>query len=253
MADALRSHCHGVAGMCGTVAGTVEGRVQIGRRATGWVIFAGAMLLADGARADEPSGFAFDVTVQALAWMTSHVNGILVTAYDRAPVLVVVLAMLLVLPLTALAAMFAQSLRLKSASVVAAKAAQARSQAQPPPVQPVAWLTSSTGEQKMLPAALSLVRIGRHEDNDIRLVQSTVHRHHAIIHRTADAEFVITDVSGAEGNGIVINGQRLNETRLRPGDTIQLGDAALTFDSALPAYLAALRTATSAPDARTAG
>jgi hypothetical protein len=219
------------------------------------MIFAGAMLLADGARADEPSGFAFDVTVQALAWMTSHVNGILVTAYDRAPVLVVVLAMLLVLPLTALAAMFAQSLRLKSASVVAAKAAAvpAQSQAEPPPVQPVAWLTSSTGEQKMLPAALSLVRIGRHEDNDIRLVQSTVHRHHAIIYRTADAEFVITDVSGAEGNGIVINGQRLNETRLRPGDTIQLGDAALTFDSALPAYMAALRTATSAPDARTAG
>jgi pSer/pThr/pTyr-binding forkhead associated (FHA) protein len=88
-----------------------------------------------------------------------------------------------------------------------------------------------------LPPALALVRIGRHDDNDIRLDQSTVHRHHALIHRTPTADFIITDVSGQAGNGVVVNGQRLAETRLKSGDTIYLGEAALIFESTLPAYL----------------
>src|SRR5690606_16400828 len=60
-----------------------------------------------------------------------------------------------------------------------------------------------------LPTGPTLVRIGRHEDNDIRLAHASVHRHHALIHRTSEDEYVIVDLSGREGNGVLVNGQRL--------------------------------------------
>jgi pSer/pThr/pTyr-binding forkhead associated (FHA) protein len=76
------------------------------------------------------------------------------------------------------------------------------------------------------------VRIGRHEDNDIRLGDSSVHRYHAVIERTAEESFVITDISGKEGNGIRINGERTAQARLVDGDVIELGRARLKFESA---------------------
>lgn len=74
-----------------------------------------------------------------------------------------------------------------------------------------------------------MVRIGRDDDNEIRLPVGTVHRHHAIIHHTDDAEFMIKDLSSADGNGVIVNGRRVGETRLRNGDTVVLGEAVLTF------------------------
>jgi hypothetical protein len=74
-----------------------------------------------------------------------------------------------------------------------------------------------------------VVRIGREGDNDICLTDQTVHRYHAAIHRTDDAEFVITDLSSAGGNGVTVNGRRISEARLRDGDRIELGLARLRF------------------------
>jgi hypothetical protein len=74
-----------------------------------------------------------------------------------------------------------------------------------------------------------VVRIGREGDNDICLAESTVHRYHAAIHRTEDAEFVITDLSSAGGNGVAVNGRRVAEALLHDGDTIELGLARLKF------------------------
>jgi hypothetical protein len=75
----------------------------------------------------------------------------------------------------------------------------------------------------------TLVRIGRESDNDIRLTDKTVHRYHAAIHRTEDAEFVITDLSSAGGNGVTVNGRAVAEARLSDGDSIELGHAKLKF------------------------
>lgn len=74
-----------------------------------------------------------------------------------------------------------------------------------------------------------MVRIGRGDDNEIRLRTGTVHRHHAVIHHTEDAEFMIKDLSSVEGNGVVVNGRRVGEARLRHGDTLVLGEAVLKF------------------------
>ena len=74
-----------------------------------------------------------------------------------------------------------------------------------------------------------LVRIGREEDNDVQLVHKTVHRYHAVIERTPESEFVITDVSGDDGNGVRVDGQRVGRHRLRGGEMIDIGRARLKF------------------------
>jgi len=75
----------------------------------------------------------------------------------------------------------------------------------------------------------TVVRIGRDGDNDICLNEMTVHRYHAAVHRTEDADFVITDLSSEGGNGVKVNGNAVSEVRLEDGDLIELGLARLKF------------------------
>ena len=188
-----------------------------------------------------------ELATQAIAWISGHVQAILASAYDRAPALVVVMAALLIIPITALVALLAHGLRLRlwPSSRPQANAAKILEtfNATVSPAGPeaafwpqTAWLAVDgpdlTARRLPLPRAQGLVRIGRHEDNDIHLPTSTVHRHHALIHRTPDSEFVIMDLSGQSGNGIVVNGEKRAEARLTNGDTILLGDARLRFESA---------------------
>jgi hypothetical protein len=100
----------------------------------------------------------------------------------------------------------------------------------PTAARPVeAWLEVAGAEGRRWALGRGMVRIGREEDNDIRLPLATVHRYHAVLHRTSDAEYVITDLSSADGNGLIVNGRRLAEARLKDGDRVQLGAATLTF------------------------
>jgi len=83
-----------------------------------------------------------------------------------------------------------------------------------------------------MPLAGQVIRIGRHEDNDIRLTDSSVHRHHAVIERTPEEAFVIIDISGKDGNGVRINGTRTAQAQLADGDVIELGRARMKFETA---------------------
>ena len=94
-----------------------------------------------------------------------------------------------------------------------------------------AWLTLQDGAAGTLALAGQMIRIGRHRDNDIRLPDTSVHRYHAVIEHTPDEEFVITDLSGKDGNGVRINGARLPRARLADGDVIELGRTRLKFES----------------------
>jgi pSer/pThr/pTyr-binding forkhead associated (FHA) protein len=94
-----------------------------------------------------------------------------------------------------------------------------------------AWLVVGDGGGQTLPLALQATRIGRHQDNDVRLVDPSVHRYHAVIERTSGDEFVITDLTGKEGNGVRINGERHERAHLVDGDVIELGRTRLKFES----------------------
>jgi pSer/pThr/pTyr-binding forkhead associated (FHA) protein len=95
-----------------------------------------------------------------------------------------------------------------------------------------AWLTVVDRPGEPMALAGALIRIGRHEDNDIRLPDWSVHRHHAVIERTPDQAFVIADVSGKDGSGLRVNGERTARARLADGDVIELGRAKLRFENA---------------------
>jgi pSer/pThr/pTyr-binding forkhead associated (FHA) protein len=80
-----------------------------------------------------------------------------------------------------------------------------------------------------LPVRGSMVRIGRHEENDICLSSKSVHRYHAVMQLTGDQEYTITDISGLDGNGVFVNAERIDNTTLQNGDLIELGDVKLRF------------------------
>lgn len=163
--------------------------------------------------------------------------------YRQAPALVLVLSALLILPILALISLLVHRGARRKARRQALLAAERRAEAgaqwsqQTAPGSGLtawasqAWLTIEGKGYGTMPLAGQYVRIGRHQDNDIRLTDSSVHRYHAVIERTPEEEFVITDLSGKQGNGVRINGALMPQARLADGDVIELGRMKLKFES----------------------
>lgn len=171
-----------------------------------------------------------------LGWIQAFLD----VAYQRFPILVAALPTLIVL--TVLAALLSRERKRGrngaplSADRRAANAAD--SAAEPDAVPPAslpptqAWLTLDDAVSPAVRLSRPLTRIGRHKDNDVRLADGSVHRYHALIQRTREADFVITDLSGENGNGVRVNGERAEQARLTNGDVIELGRAKLKFECA---------------------
>ena len=108
----------------------------------------------------------------------------------------------------------------------------------PRPPRVLAFLAAEEFKQGLAPWAVPLstdmLRIGRHQENDIRLEDKTVHRYHALLHRSPDGDFLIRDLSGDQGNGVYVNGARIAQTQLRPGDLVELGAVRLRFQQQRP-------------------
>jgi hypothetical protein len=163
---------------------------------------------------------------------------------QRAPALMLVLAITLVVPVIAVVSLTVHRMTGRKARQAALRAAQRRAQAavewhgEAATVQTIpawssqAWLTIEGRPDGTVALAGQTIRIGRHADNDIRLSDSSVHRYHAVIQRTPEEEFIITDLSGNAGNGVRINGERTEQARLADGDVIELGRARLKFENA---------------------
>ena len=159
--------------------------------------------------------------------------------YQRAPVLVLVLSALVLLPAAALFSFGLQTAARRKMKRAASRAAQLRAGAAEvssgtnaaPLWSHQAWLTLQDGGAGTLALAGQTIRIGRHQDNDIRLPDTSVHRYHAVIEQTPDEEFVITDLSGTDGNGVRVNGERLARAQLADGDIIELGRTRMKFES----------------------
>lgn len=65
------------------------------------------------------------------------------------------------------------------------------------------------------------VTIGRHDNNDIVIVGEAVSRYHACVERSGDGGFWVRDQQSK--NGVQVNGNTVNESPLRDGDTVQIG------------------------------
>ena len=83
------------------------------------------------------------------------------------------------------------------------------------------------GEGKRTVLSGSRVLIGRSRDCDIMLDDPNVSRRHAELRRD-NGGWVVADL--ASTNGVKVNGRRVEEQPLAPGDEITLGLAKLTFE-----------------------
>lgn len=182
-------------------------------------------------------GNADDVLQPLRAWFDD--------SYDHAPALMLGLSVLLLVPVLALAGVVVRRSRPRRSpeatllirgrrGQVGAEAGSDHSQ-QTRTVHRVlpaeAWVETENGERVVI--GRGMVRIGREADNDLRFTDKTVHRYHAIIRRTTDGEVMITDMSGDDGNGVLVNGARIGEARLARGDVINIGKIKLRFDAQL--------------------
>jgi hypothetical protein len=201
---------------------------------------AGAIVFADPAAAAVALGLTLDATRAFAnnAWTVSHQWAI--ENYGRTPALMVGLAALLLLPPLALASGLITRLALPrpgraphSGGSHAATRTRQHSTAADHPSNMAwpreAWLTFDQHPGLCRSMPRELLSIGRGEDNDLVLDAATVHRYHAIIQRTPDALFLIKDLGGPGGNGVVVNNERVTEAHLLDADRIRLGAVTLVF------------------------
>ena len=180
-----------------------------------------------------------------VAWLTDH--------YQRVPTLLLGLTALVLFPIISLVSALIRALSKHNQDACGTEGAAERT-AKPTlgakgtamPVsdraackagQPV-WpskamveLRDPTGRCHLarIPLSQPVVQIGRSDDADITIHDPTVHRHHATIHCTEDAEYMVTDLSAGTGNGVVVNGHPVFQHQIFDGDEIRLGRARLMF------------------------
>jgi len=66
-----------------------------------------------------------------------------------------------------------------------------------------------------------ILLFGRHEECDVQLNSKKVSRRHCVVAQVNDV-LVIRDLGST--NGVRINGERVAEGQLRPGDEVQIGN-----------------------------
>jgi pSer/pThr/pTyr-binding forkhead associated (FHA) protein len=70
--------------------------------------------------------------------------------------------------------------------------------------------------------------IGRVEDNLFQIAEPSVSSHHCEVHLRSD-EVLIRDLNST--NGTFINGEKITESVLKPGQTLRLGNVELKLDA----------------------
>ena len=84
---------------------------------------------------------------------------------------------------------------------------------------------------KVIPLTRAVVNIGRRVDNDLVLDDPRVSRKHVQL-RATNGRYVIFDLDST--GGVYVNGQRVEQGVLYPGDTISLGGVSLVYGQKNP-------------------
>ena len=87
-------------------------------------------------------------------------------------------------------------------------------------MQAVLVMFRSDGERRSFSIARDMTVIGRREDCDLRIPLGEVSRKHCRLIRDGDT-LKLEDLGSS--NGTYVNGQRVQEAMLSPGDTLQVG------------------------------
>ena len=89
------------------------------------------------------------------------------------------------------------------------------------------WLEFLDAISTQVQVTDTILRKARHPDKDVCQPNKSVHRQHAVLHKTGDGAFVIRDLGTK--NGVVVNGKRCGQHNLADNDLIELGEVRLRF------------------------
>jgi hypothetical protein len=95
------------------------------------------------------------------------------------------------------------------------------------PAATLAYLVLQDANSTRLSVNKTATRIGRRADNDIVFSNDSVSGHHAELHMSRDGDFSITDLGS--GNGVFLNGSRIQQGKLKDGDAVELGEVRFRF------------------------
>jgi pSer/pThr/pTyr-binding forkhead associated (FHA) protein len=95
--------------------------------------------------------------------------------------------------------------------------------------RPVAFLV--VDGTRVIPLDQPVTNIGRKSDNHIVIKNEHVSRYHAQI-RAYKGTYVLLDLNSTVGTSV--NGSRINQVALRPGDVISLGGVPIIFGLGIP-------------------
>ena len=230
------------------MAGT---RVAQGPRAwCGWQVAACLVVLSSPAFADTSKNapprptmqLSMEPVHQRVMDAAHRARVVVAEAYQRSPVIVMSLGLAGALPILATLFGIGRVVR-RRAEMRERQVLSDDTRARP---GDKAWIDIGEGADSA-PLAFTgeILRIGRHSDNDIALAHEAVHRHHALIQRTPDDEFILMDLTAGTGNETLLNGRPAGRAALKDGDRITLGDTVLVFHLGVEAPAASVR-----PEAR---
>ncbi len=189
---------------------------------TGLAILWPGRLLA-GAGEDQTSLWSADVFNFAGAASGLFSSAMLLAreGYEQSPAMMLGLLALVVLPVLAPIGLLLR----KEARIDSQQTPIDRSPVDAP--ARVDWIEREGTAASRHPVGYGMLRIGRQDDNDLCIDDATVHRYHAVIYPSSEGALMVADVSGQEGNGIKVNGERLAQARLKPGDCLEVGKVLL--------------------------
>ncbi|SFM63163.1 FHA domain-containing protein [Marinobacter zhejiangensis] len=93
------------------------------------------------------------------------------------------------------------------------------------------------GRQRHYTLAGETVNVGRSASNDLVLSDDTVSASHLVIKRERNGSVLVTDLNSS--NGTRVNGSEVSQAMLVPGDTLELGDVRIRFETRAPADIGA--------------
>src|SRR5580692_3315664 len=95
--------------------------------------------------------------------------------------------------------------------------------------------------------AQDIVKVGKDPRSHLRVDDELASRMHAVIEVASPADITLIDLGNEPGT--LVNGQRVNKCKVRPGDQIQIGSTLIVLENAEPATAAPPQAAPATPAA----
>lgn len=95
------------------------------------------------------------------------------------------------------------------------------------PAKVLAWIEMLDADQTRIPISGTSARIGRGKDDEVRIPNDSVSRSHCVLKRTPEGKWLVSDLES--GNGVYLNGSRIDQSLLVDGDEIELGEIKMRF------------------------